>query len=190
MGMGFIHRNLVPLLGVCHNEEYCLLYPYMPLSLKLSLRQFATWTLRLSWATDIANGLSYLHGTREHPHGDVCTTNIFIDGVNNVARLGDIPTRCLMGSVAMLDDIIAYGRVLVEVLTATQEEHKDTEDVWLQSGEDTDSSLKDEILRHTAADWPLDTAGAIAGIAVACRSPDSVNISHVLTTLRNLAHRG
>ncbi|KAK3013135.1 hypothetical protein RJ639_008558 [Escallonia herrerae] len=98
------HRNLVPLIGYCEDEQQCMLvYEYMhngtlrdhihgaPLSPYNSAnRKHLDWLARLSIAEDAAKGLEYLH-TGCNPsiiHRDVKTSNILLD-INMRAKVSD-----------------------------------------------------------------------------------------------------
>nr|GMD02836.1 L-type lectin-domain containing receptor kinase IX.1-like [Ipomoea batatas] len=89
------HRNLVPLLGWCHEkEELLLVYEYMPEgSLDYHLfkkKSPLNWKLRYRIAQGLASALSYLHEDWEQCilHRDIKSSNVLLDSSFN-ARLGD-----------------------------------------------------------------------------------------------------
>ncbi|GLJ35598.1 hypothetical protein SUGI_0715590 [Cryptomeria japonica] len=90
------HRNLVQLLGWCHEKAQLLLvYEYMPNG---SLDNFlfgerrgeVEWSRRYGIATDIANALLYLHELWDEcvVHRDIKSSNVLLDAQFN-AKLGD-----------------------------------------------------------------------------------------------------
>lgn len=91
------HRNLVPLIGYCEEEQQCILvYEYMhngTLRDHLhgsTIPKHLDWLTRLRIAEDAAKGLEYLH-TGCNPsiiHRDVKTSNILLD-INMRAKVSD-----------------------------------------------------------------------------------------------------
>ncbi|KAF7843041.1 L-type lectin-domain containing receptor kinase IX.1 [Senna tora] len=90
------HRNLVQLIGWCHErKELLLVYEYMPNG-SLDSHLFRDRTLMLSWtvrfkiAQGLASALLYLHEEWEQCvlHRDIKSSNIMLDSNFN-ARLGD-----------------------------------------------------------------------------------------------------
>ncbi|KAL5705494.1 non-specific serine/threonine protein kinase [Ranunculus cassubicifolius] len=89
------HRNLVQLLGWCHElGELLLVYEYMPNgSLDFHLfggRTILSWVMRYKIALGLASGLLYLHEEWEQcvVHRDIKSSNIMLDSSFN-AKLGD-----------------------------------------------------------------------------------------------------
>ncbi|XP_058080727.1 L-type lectin-domain containing receptor kinase IX.1-like [Magnolia sinica] len=89
------HRNLVRLIGWCHeNSEFLLVYEYMPngsldshiFGKKTSLM----WTIRFKIALGLASALLYLHEEWEQcvVHRDIKSSNVMLDSSFN-AKLGD-----------------------------------------------------------------------------------------------------
>lgn len=89
------HRNLVQLLGWCHEGgELLLVYEYLPNgSLDNHLfgeKPLLTWTIRYKIALGLASALLYLHEEWEQcvVHRDIKSSNIMLDSNFN-AKLGD-----------------------------------------------------------------------------------------------------
>ncbi|KAJ6698564.1 hypothetical protein OIU79_011964 [Salix purpurea] len=95
------HRNLVKLIGWCHEKrEYLLVYEYLP---KGSLDKYIFWDEKsgtqeetLSWGkrlgviTGVAHAVEYLHNgcTNRVLHRDIKASNVMLD-FNSDAKLGD-----------------------------------------------------------------------------------------------------
>ncbi|KAL5790208.1 hypothetical protein ACOSQ2_005096 [Xanthoceras sorbifolium] len=89
------HRNLVQLMGWCHEKrELLLVYEFMPNgsldSYLFKENSLLTWELRYKIAQDLALGLLYLHEEWEQcvVHRDIKSSNIMLDENFN-AKLGD-----------------------------------------------------------------------------------------------------
>ncbi|KAJ9177474.1 hypothetical protein P3X46_012690 [Hevea brasiliensis] len=89
------HRNLVPILGWCHDKgEFLLVYEFMPngsLDSHLFKKKIPlTWTARYRIALGLASALLYLHEGSEKCvlHRDIKSSNIMLDSSMN-AKLGD-----------------------------------------------------------------------------------------------------
>lgn len=89
------HRNLVQLIGWCHDEgELILVYEFMPNgSLNTHLfdkKKHLTWSLRYKIALGLASSLIYLHEECEQCviHRDIKPSNIMLDLMFNT-KLGD-----------------------------------------------------------------------------------------------------
>ncbi|GAB4848820.1 hypothetical protein Ancab_003614 [Ancistrocladus abbreviatus] len=89
------HRNLVQLIGWCHEKgELLLVYEFMPNG-SLDSHLFGSkdklpWPVRHKIALDLASALLYLHGEWEQcvVHRDIKSSNIMLDSNFN-AKLGD-----------------------------------------------------------------------------------------------------
>ncbi|XP_007042796.2 PREDICTED: L-type lectin-domain containing receptor kinase IX.1 [Theobroma cacao] len=89
------HRNLVQLIGWCHDKkELLLVYEFMPNgSLDSHLfneNSLLTWEVRYKIAQGLASGLLYLHEGCEQcvVHRDIKSSNVLLDSDFN-AKLGD-----------------------------------------------------------------------------------------------------
>ncbi|XP_015890544.3 L-type lectin-domain containing receptor kinase IX.1 [Ziziphus jujuba] len=89
------HRNLVQLIGWCHEQgEFLLVYEFLPNGSLDSHLFFGkvtlTWTLRHKIALGLASALLYLHEEWEQcvVHRDIKSSNVMLDSNFN-AKLGD-----------------------------------------------------------------------------------------------------
>ncbi|EEF35158.1 kinase, putative [Ricinus communis] len=96
------HRNLVQLIGWCHEGgEFLLVYEFMPNgsldSHLFSKKNSLTWAIRHKIVLGLASALLYLHEEWEQcvVHRDVKSSNIMLDSNFNV-KLGDFGLARLM----------------------------------------------------------------------------------------------
>ncbi|KAF3445437.1 hypothetical protein FNV43_RR10613 [Rhamnella rubrinervis] len=96
------HRNLVQLIGWCHDRgEFLLVYEFMPngsLDSHLFGKRYPlTWAMRYKISLGLASSLLYLHEGWEQcvVHRDVKPSNIMLDSSFNV-KLGDFGLAKLM----------------------------------------------------------------------------------------------
>ncbi|XWS54603.1 hypothetical protein CRYUN_Cryun10bG0102900 [Craigia yunnanensis] len=89
------HRNLVQLIGWCHDKkELLLVYEFMPNgsldSHLFTKNSLLTWVVRYKIAQGLASGLLYLHEGWEQcvVHRDIKSSNVLLDSDFN-AKLGD-----------------------------------------------------------------------------------------------------
>ncbi|XP_021890474.1 L-type lectin-domain containing receptor kinase IX.1-like [Carica papaya] len=89
------HRNLVQLIGWCHEKsEFLLVYEFLPNgSLDTHLfgsKTMLTWPMRYKIAQGLASALLYLHEEWEQcvVHRDIKSSNVMLDSYFN-AKLGD-----------------------------------------------------------------------------------------------------
>ncbi|GLT46157.1 hypothetical protein SLA2020_199340 [Shorea laevis] len=88
------HRNLVKLIGWCHEKELLLVYEFMPGgSLDFHLfkgRSLLPWEIRYKIVQGLASALLYLHEEGDFCvlHRDIKASNIMLDSAFN-AKLGD-----------------------------------------------------------------------------------------------------
>ncbi|ERN15978.1 probable LRR receptor-like serine/threonine-protein kinase At4g20940 [Amborella trichopoda] len=140
------HMNVVPIRGYYWGpgqHERLLLSDYVsPGSLANYLFDLPSrrtpplmWSQRLKIAADVARGLNYLHLDKALPHGNICASNILLDGTELQARISDYALHQLTSSPtfpihpppeisskkkpkpSFKADTYAFGMVLIELLT-------------------------------------------------------------------------
>ncbi|WRX13478.1 Protein kinase domain - like 10 [Theobroma cacao] len=97
-----LHKNLVQLIGWCHEKgEFLLIYEFMPNG-SLDSHLFGgqnqlSWAIRYKIALGLASALLYLHEEWEQTviHRDIKSSNVMLDSNFN-ARLGDFGLARLM----------------------------------------------------------------------------------------------
>ncbi|XXG55812.1 hypothetical protein AAC387_Pa03g3397 [Persea americana] len=111
------HRNLVQLLGWCHERgELLLIYEFMPNgSLDSHLfheKRLLGWAARYKIATGLASALLYLHEEWEQcvVHRDIKSSNVILDSNFN-AKLGDFGLARLVDHEHGLQTTVVAGTV-------------------------------------------------------------------------------
>ncbi|XVF57254.1 hypothetical protein PTKIN_Ptkin06aG0190100 [Pterospermum kingtungense] len=111
------HRNLVKLIGWCHERgELLLVYEFMANgSLDTHLfkgKSLLTWEVRYKIVQDLASALLYLHEEGDYCvlHRDIKTNNIMLDSSFN-AKLGDFGLARLVDHAKGLKDTLLAGTV-------------------------------------------------------------------------------
>ncbi|CAM8904247.1 unnamed protein product [Rhodiola kirilowii] len=109
------HRNLVQLLGWCHErDEMLLVYEFMPngsLDTHLFKSEIAlTWALRFKIAQGLASALLYLHeGCDQYVvHRDIKSSNVMLDSAFN-AKLGDFGLARLVDHQKISETTVLAG---------------------------------------------------------------------------------
>ncbi|KAL6205473.1 hypothetical protein ACLB2K_022732 [Fragaria x ananassa] len=109
------HRNLVQLIGWCHEKgELLLVYEYMPNgsldSHIFKLKSLLNWRVRYKVAQGLASGLFYLHEEWEQCvlHRDIKSSNIMLDSNFNV-KLGDFGLARLVDHGKQSETTIVAG---------------------------------------------------------------------------------
>ncbi|EEF35157.1 kinase, putative [Ricinus communis] len=121
------HRNLVQLMGWCHQRgDFLLVYEFMPNG-SLDSHLFGNkaplpCAVRYRTAIELASALLYLHDEWEKcvVHRDVKSSNIMLDSSFNV-KLGDFGLARLMdhelGRASKESDVYSIGVVALEIAT-------------------------------------------------------------------------
>ncbi|KAJ1436957.1 Serine-threonine/tyrosine-protein kinase, catalytic domain [Sesbania bispinosa] len=134
------HKNLIRLLGFCHNQHLVyLLYDYLPngnLAEKIGMKW--NWAAKFRTVVGIARGLCFLHHDcyPPIPHGDLKSSNVVFDenmephlaefGFKHVLKLskGSSPTKTnreteynegMKEELCM--DVYKFGELILEILT-------------------------------------------------------------------------
>ncbi|KAF3948266.1 hypothetical protein CMV_025717 [Castanea mollissima] len=109
------HRNLVQLIGWCHEQrELLLVYEYMPYgsldSHLFGAKIMLTWPVRYKIAQGLASALLYLHEEWEQcvVHRDIKSSNIMLDSNFN-AKLGDFGLARLVDHELGLQTTVLAG---------------------------------------------------------------------------------
>ncbi|XP_004292023.1 PREDICTED: L-type lectin-domain containing receptor kinase IX.1-like [Fragaria vesca subsp. vesca] len=108
------HRNLVQLIGWCHDKKLLLVYEFMPNgSLDSHLfneKSLLTWEVRYKIAHGLASGLLYLHQGWEQCvlHRDIKSSNVMLDSNFNT-KLGDFGLARLVDHGKMSQTTIVAG---------------------------------------------------------------------------------
>ncbi|CAN1184405.1 L-type lectin-domain containing receptor kinase IX.1 [Linum perenne] len=121
------HRNLVQLIGWCHEKnELLLVYEFLPngsLDQHLFSGERSTvldWPVRYKIALGLASGLLYLHEEWEQcvVHRDIKSSNVMLDSNFN-AKLGDFGLARLvdheLGKASKESDVYSFGVVALEI---------------------------------------------------------------------------
>ncbi|XP_049378142.1 probable L-type lectin-domain containing receptor kinase S.5 [Solanum stenotomum] len=138
------HKNLLQLLGWCHDgEKLLLVYEYMPNGSldKYIGKIFLDWDTRFKILSGLASSLVYLHEECGNPivHRDIKPNNVMLDTEYN-AHLGDFglarllqnenfvttmvagtpgylaPEVCYTGRTTPESDVYSFGMVVLEVV--------------------------------------------------------------------------
>ncbi|XP_050234848.1 leucine-rich repeat receptor-like protein kinase TDR [Mercurialis annua] len=137
------HKNLIRLLGFCHNKQLAyLLYDYLPngnLAEKINLKR--DWPAKYKLIIGIARGLSFIHHEcyPAIPHGDLRSSNIVFDEnmephladfgikfLEEMIRDSSSPTISMKETGEIFNsrikdnlyaDIYGFGEVILEILT-------------------------------------------------------------------------
>ncbi|KAK9938013.1 hypothetical protein M0R45_014775 [Rubus argutus] len=119
------HRNLVQLIGWCHEKRLLLVYELMPNgSLDSHLfkeESLLSWEVRYKIAQGLASGLSYLHEEWEQCvlHRDIKSSNVMLDSNFN-AKLGDFGLARLVdhGKMSLTTNVVGTrGYMALEYVT-------------------------------------------------------------------------
>ncbi|KAG0540803.1 hypothetical protein BDA96_03G441000, partial [Sorghum bicolor] len=138
------HRNLVKLVGWCHDDGELLLVYELVTNRSLDehlhgSERLLTWPERYMILRGIGSAVEYLHSSDDNPilHRDIKPSNVMLDGDELVAKLGDfgqvhpgqgsslrdtvmIGTRVYMDPVCMSSNTVATGLKPAEVVVQQQ----------------------------------------------------------------------
>ncbi|PPR87060.1 hypothetical protein GOBAR_AA33629 [Gossypium barbadense] len=192
------HRNLVQLIGWCHDEgEFLLVYEFMPNG-SLDFHLFGnktplSWVVRYRISLGLASAILYRHEEWEQyvVHRDIKSNNIMLDSSFNV-KLGDFglarlmdhelgpKTTSLAGTLGYLaSEYVNLGRamVLLEIATGRKSVHRiqDFEMglvvwVWDLYGQEKLLSAVDEKLNNNVDEKQVDR---LMIVGLWCAHPDN-----------------
>ncbi|XP_004301118.1 PREDICTED: L-type lectin-domain containing receptor kinase IX.1-like [Fragaria vesca subsp. vesca] len=128
------HRNLVQLIGWCHEKKLLLVYEFMPnSSLDSHLykeKSLLTWEVRFKIAHGLASGLLYLHQGWEQCvlHRDIKSSNVMLDANFN-AKLGDFGLAKLVDHGKLSQTTVVAGTMgyMATEYVATGKASKETD---------------------------------------------------------------
>ncbi|EOA34908.1 hypothetical protein CARUB_v10019987mg [Capsella rubella] len=175
------HRNLVQLIGWCHEkQELLLVYEFMTNgsldSHIFGKKNHLAWAVRCKISLGVASALLYLHEEWEQciVHRDIKASNIMLDSNFNV-KLGDFG----LARASKESDVYSFGVVLVEIVTGKKSvnprqgkielEASLVERVWDLHGK---GELISAVDHKMGTDYDLQQAESLMVVGLWCAHPD------------------
>ncbi|KAG9129176.1 hypothetical protein Leryth_006428 [Lithospermum erythrorhizon] len=170
------HPHLIGIIGFC-SELNCIVFEYMHngclrdrlfSNLKCSKGQnhILSWHDRVRIVAEICSGVAFLHQAHPRPivHGNLDPSKILLDRFNSTKIFGYKAPLSSNESHDIQYDIMAFGNVILQILTGRNFAVLDDETIKI------DSTAIIGFLDDQPGEWPQDLAIQLCNTAVMCLS--------------------